>query len=180
MPRLALGDLGSTPAPPEGAVAFFFIFAAAFFSSKLTRLIDGSSSSSTSTTLRFSTLPGYASRVFDIGPPSVRAPPAGPTRARKSPNWSVRVRSVGPENQQKLFSNPSGYSPYRHLGTARRCGAVRSEAVVRSQRSWRRALARRPKHHSGLEVDVMSCIRHAAPTGGWITRGEVLICTTDE
>ena len=73
------------------------------------------------------------------------------------------------------------YSPYRHLGTARRCGAVRSEAVVRSQRSWRRALARRPKHHSGLEVDVlMSCIRHAAPTGGWISRGEVLICTTDE
>jgi hypothetical protein len=29
---------------------------------------------------------------------------------------------------------------------------------VRSQRSWRRALARRPKHHSGLEVDVKSCI----------------------
>ena len=28
--------------------------------------------------------------------------------------------------------------------------------------------------------DVKSCIRHAAPTGGWITRGEVLICTTDE
>jgi len=59
-------------------------------------------------------------------------------------------------------------------------GAVRSEGVVRSQRSWRRALARRPKHHSGLEVDVKSCIRHAAPTGGWITRGEVLICATDE
>jgi len=59
-------------------------------------------------------------------------------------------------------------------------GAVRSEAVVRSQRSWRRALARRPKHHSGLEVGVKSCIRHAAPTGGWITRGEVLICATDE
>jgi len=34
--------------------------------------------------------------------------------------------------------------------------------------------------HSGLEVDAKSCIRHAAPTGGWITRGEVLICTTDE
>ena len=33
---------------------------------------------------------------------------------------------------------------------------------------------------TGDEVDVMSCIRHAAPTGGWITRGEVLICTTDE
>ena len=88
----------------------------------------------------------------------------------------VRVDSIRFDSREAS----SAYSPYRHLGTARRCGAVRSEAVVRSQRSWRRALARRPKHHSGLEVDVMSCIRHAAPTGGWITRGEVLICTTDE
>ena len=108
LPRLALGDLGLAPAPPEAAVAFFAFFAAAFFSSKLTRLIVGSSSSSLGTNLRFSTLPGYASRVFDIGPPSVRAPPAGPTRARKSPNWSVRVRSVGPENQQKLSSVREG------------------------------------------------------------------------
>ena len=62
-----------------------------------------------------------------------------------------------------------------------RCGAVGGgdRGGRRSQRSWRRALARRPKHHSGLEVDVISCIRHAAPTGGWITRGEALICNTD-
>jgi hypothetical protein len=29
-------------------------------------------------------------------------------------------------------------------------------------------------------LDVKSCSRHTTPTGGSITRGEALICTTDE
>jgi len=68
---------------------------------------------------------------------------------------------------------PTSGSP----GGAVRCGR---RGVVRPPRAWRRAVPRRSQHHSGVEADVKSCIRHAAPTGGWITRGEVLICTTDE
>ena len=68
---------------------------------------------------------------------------------------------------------------FRHLGTA---GAVRCGAVRSSDQDDRR-VGLSPGARNTIRdsrFDVKSCIRHAAPTGGWITRGEVLICTTDE
>ena len=65
-------------------------------------------------------------------------------------------------------------------GGAVRCGAVRSEAVVdhNDRGVGLSPVARNTIRDSSF--DVKSCIRHAAPTGGGRTRGEALICTTDE
>eukprot|EP00964_Phaeocystis_antarctica_P064734 scaffold38976_cov63-Phaeocystis_antarctica.AAC.5 len=60
-----------------------------------------------------------------------------------------------PGRPEENAGGSSRYSSYRHFGTARRCGAVRSKNMeaVRSQRSRGvgGSIARRPKHHSGLE-----------------------------
>ena len=61
------------------------------------------------------------------------------------------------------------YSSERHLGTAWRCGAVRCGRRRSNDQDDRRVglspIARNTIRDS--RFDVKSCIRHAAPTGGW-------------
>ena len=86
---------------------------------------------------------------------------------------SIRY-SPDPSGPESAVS--TAYSPYRHLGTAWRCGAVRCGRRRSNDQDDRRVglspVARNTIRDS--RFDVKSCIRHAAPTGGWITRGEVL------
>ena len=69
--------------------------------------------------------------------------------------------------------------------------ADRSAPAVEGGRGGRRRSCDRNDRGVGLSpgarntildsrLDVKSCSRHATPTGGSITRGEALICTTDE
>ena len=71
--------------------------------------------------------------------------------------------------------------PPRDLGAVR-CGAVRSEAVERTIQTLV-ASGSRPAPETPLNqraVERTLCSDQSAHAGGWITRGEVLICTTDE
>ena len=64
-------------------------------------------------------------------------------------------------------------------GRSVRCGAVGGgRSCDHNDRGVGQPLARRPKHHSGLEVDVKSCIRHAAPTGGWLDHARRGACSS--
>ena len=138
-------------------------------------------------------------------------------RVARSRIWCGRLRLA---HALSWRARENEYSSYRHLGTARRCGAVRSSITqalaclllllnrrrlqgcrapqidrsapaVEGGRGGRRRSCDRNDRGVGLSsgarntildsrLDVRSCSRHATPTGGWIARGEALICTTDE
>ena len=66
------------------------------------------------------------------------------------------------------------YSSYRHFGTARRCGRAIKTIVA----SGSRPSPETPLNQRAVERTL--CRDQSAHAGGWITRGEVLICTTDE
>jgi hypothetical protein len=81
------------------------------------------------------------------------------------------------------FLPPLRDRPPGGRSTVSRCGAVRSEAVVRAittiVASGSRPAPETPFGlHSGLEVDVKSCIRHAAPTGGWLDHARRGACSS--
>ena len=73
------------------------------------------------------------------------------------------------------------YSSYRHLGTAGavRCGAVGGGRAINTiVASGSRPAPETPLNQRAVERTL--CSDQSAHAGGWITRGEVLICTTDE
>ena len=78
-----------------------------------------------------------------------------------------------------VHSYRSCYSSYRHFGTARRCGAVRCGRAIKTiVASGSRPSPETPLNQRAVERTL--CSDQSAHAGGWITRGEVLICTTDE
>ena len=73
------------------------------------------------------------------------------------------------------------YSFYRHLGTAGavRCGAVGGGRAINTiVASGSRPAPETPLNQRAVERTL--CSDQSAHAGGWITRGEALICTTDE
>ena len=75
---------------------------------------------------------------------------------------------------------PGEYSSYRHLGTAGavRCGAVRSSDQATIVASGSRPAPETPLKQRAVERTL--CSQQSGHAGGWIARGDALICTTDE
>ena len=105
---------------------------------------------------------------------------SGHAASRSSRFLDERLTQLCSITKPLIFYLPElAYSSYRHFGTARRCGAVRCGRAIKTiVASGSRPSPETPLNQRAVERTL--CRDQSAHAGGWITRGEVLICTTDE